>query len=169
MTAHKVMIVDDEDLVRNALVRSLRKEGHELITAESAKQALEILEQERIDLIISDHLMPGMTGLEFLRLVKEKYPEIIRIILTGHADLDVVISAINEGEVYRFLTKPWSAEELKLNIRLALNNLELIRQNQRLRKEVEKQAEYILALEREYPGISTVDKDRKGVIIIDEE
>lgn len=169
MTAHKVMIVDDEDLVRNALVRSLRKEGHELIIAENAQQALEILEQERIDLIISDHLMPGMTGLEFLRLVKEKYPETIRIILTGHADLDVVISAINEGEVYRFLTKPWSAEELKLNIRLALKNLELIRQNQRLKAKVKRQAEYILALEKEYPGISIVEKDRRGVIIIDEE
>jgi len=168
MTAHKVMIVDDEDLVRNALERSLRKEDHELITAESAQQALEILEQDRIDLIISDHLMPGMTGLEFLKLVKEKYPEIIRIILTGHADLDMVISAINEGEVYRFITKPWSNEELKLNIRLAFQNLELIRENQILREKVKRQAESILALERKYPGIFIVERDEEGAIVIEE-
>jgi len=168
MTAHKVMIVDDEDLGRNALERSLRKEDHELITAESAQQALEILEQDRIDLIISDHLMPGMTGLEFLKLVKEKYPEIIRIILTGHADLDMVISAINEGEVYRFITKPWSNEELKLNIRLAFQNLELIRENQILREKVKRQAESILALERKYPGIFIVERDEEGAIVIEE-
>ncbi len=123
MATHKVMIVDDEDLVRNALKRSLRKENYKLLAAGSAQQALEILKQEKIDLIISDHLMPGMTGLEFLKLVKAKYPEIIRIILTGHADLDLVISAVNEEVVYHFLTKPWSDEELKLSIRLALQNL----------------------------------------------
>lgn len=169
MTAHKLMIVDDEDLVRSALVRSLRKEGHELITASSAQQALKILEQEKIDLIISDHLMPGMTGLEFLRLVKENYPEIVRIVLTGHADLNLVISSINEGEVYRFLTKPWNDEELKLDIKLALQNLDLIRQNQRLKAKVKRQIEYIHALEKEYPGISIVKRDRSGTVIIDKE
>ena len=136
MATHRVMIVDDEAPVLKALERSLRKENYKLIAAGSARQALEILKQERIDLIISDHLMPGMTGLEFLKLVKAKYPEIIRIILTGHADLDLVISAINEEVVYHFLSKPWSDEELKLSIRLALQNLELVRQNQRLRAKV---------------------------------
>ena len=168
METHRVMLVDDEDLVLKALERSLRKENYKLIAAGSAQQALEILKQKRVDLIVSDHLMPGMTGLEFLKLVKAKYPEVIRIILSGHADLDIVISAINEGEVYRFLTKPWNDEELKLNIRLALQNLELIRQNQGLRAKVKRQAECILALEKKYPGISIVERDEKGAIVIEE-
>ena len=169
METHRVMLVDDEDLVLRALERSLRKENYKLIAAGSAQQALETLKQKRIDLIISDHLMPGMTGLEFLKLVKAKYPEVIRIILSGHADLDIVISAINEGEVYRFLTKPWSDGELKLNIRLALQNLELIRQNQRLGAKVKKQSEYILNLEKKHPGIFTVERDDTGAILIEEE
>ena len=168
METHRVMLVDDEDLVLKALERSLRKENYKLIAAGSAQQALEILKQKRVDLIISDHLMPGMTGLEFLKLVKAKYPEVIRIILSGHADLDIVISAINEGEVYRFLTKPWNDEELKLNIRLALQNLELIRQNQRLGAKVKKQSEYILNLEKKHPGIFTVERDDTGAILIEE-
>ncbi len=166
MATYKVMIVDDEDLVRNALERSLRKEAYELITAGSAQQALEILKQERIDLIISDQLMPGMSGMEFLQLLKEKHPEVLRIILIDHTDLNRVIPAINEGEVYRFLTKPWSDEELKLNIRLALQNLELTRQNQRLMTKVKRQIEYILALDQQYPGISIVEQDKKGPIVI---
>ncbi len=169
METHRVMLVDDEDLVLKALERSLRKEDFNIIAAGSAQQALEILKQKRVDLIISDHLMPGMTGLEFLKLVKAKYPEVIRIILSGHADLDIVISAINEGEVYRFLTKPWSDGELKLNIRLALQNLELIRQNQRLGAKVKKQSEYILNLEKKHPGIFTVERDDTGAILIEEE
>ncbi len=88
---------------------------------------------EPIDVVISDHLMPGMTGLEFLSLVRDRYPHAIRIMLTGHADTSTALKAINEGEIYRFLTKPCDPIELQIALHLACEKLQLERENRRLR------------------------------------
>ena len=102
------------------LVRRMRKEPFELRTATSGEEALGILSRSSIDLIVSDMNMPGMSGMEFLTKVAKEYPNCIRIMLTGRPTLDVAMNAINSGEVYRFLTKPYDAGDLASVIREAL-------------------------------------------------
>lgn len=163
-----ILCVDDEVNVQNALRRALRKEPYETLFASSGEEALSILAEHEVDIVISDHLMPGMTGLELVRKIAARWPHILRFILTGHADLDMAIEAINRGEVYRFLTKPWENVDLKVNLRLAVSRLELERENRRLLEMVRRQSRFIETLERTYGGISEVPgyDDLDGPIVV---
>lgn len=166
---HSLLIVDDEDGVRNALRRTLRKDPYDLFFAASGPEALALLEAQPIDLIVSDHLMPGMTGLELLKTVRNLYPDVMRVILTGHADLETAIAAINQGEIYRFLTKPWDDVDLKVTLHLAIEHLDLERENRRLLDTVRRQSSFIRKLEDTYPGIADVRRDLDGAIVITED
>lgn len=127
----KILLVDDEQHVTRALERALRKEGYDTKAVNDPQAALALLKTEKFDLVISDHLMPGMTGLEFTKLVRDRYPDMMRLMLTGQADLDMVISAINHGEVYRFVKKPWDDAELKMTLSFAFEHLDDLRENRR--------------------------------------
>ncbi len=129
---HSLLIVDDEENILNALNRTLRKEPYRIITAGSGLEGLSVIEREKITLVLSDHRMPGMEGVEFLSEVRKKSPETIRLMLTGYADIRAVMNAINQGEVYRFITKPWDDEEIKLIIRGAIKHYDLITENREL-------------------------------------
>ncbi len=118
MDRKSLLIVDDEENVRRALERVLREDGYEISFASGGKEALAILAQKPIDMVVSDHMMPAMTGLELMREVRKRWPYTMRLILTGYADLELALGAINEGEIYRFLTKPWDQVELQLTVRL---------------------------------------------------
>ncbi len=107
-----ILVVDDEEMVLNALRRVLANPEWDLVTANSGAQALEIMARQPIALIISDQRMPQMSGLELLNRVKSSYPDTARVVLTGYAEMEVVVKAINQGEVYRFFTKPWNNAEL---------------------------------------------------------
>jgi two-component system, probable response regulator PhcQ len=117
---HTVLFVDDDLGVLQALVRRLRKEPYQIRTATSAEEAQGAFERCPIDLVVSDWRMPGMSGTEFLAKVAKEYPNCIRIMLTGEPSLAVAIGAVNNGEVHRFLTKPYDAEALAGIIREAL-------------------------------------------------
>lgn len=164
-----ILIVDDEDNVRNALRRCLRKDPYDLHFASSGPEALEVLGARSIDMIISDHLMPGMTGLELLKIARNRWPDVMRVILTGHADLETAISAINLGEIYRFLTKPWDNMEIRVTLYLAFEHLALARENERLLSTLKRQSEIIRRLEKAHPGIARVDRTEGGAILISEE
>ncbi|MDD5224139.1 MAG: response regulator [bacterium] len=174
--AYKILIVDDEVNALSALAQLLRKEPYEIMIAGSALGGLNKLYASPVDLVISDFKMPVHDGVEFLKRVAMDYPDTIRIILTGHADLEAAIAAINEGGVYRFLTKPWNDQDLLITIRLALEHLQLQRENRSLAAEVREQHQILKDLEKEYPGIRKaekeypeickVEKDEKGTIII---
>ena len=168
MGKQKIMIVDDEVNVINSLTRSLRREGYELISFTNAEQALKYLDHNTVDIIISDHRMPDITGIEFLIRVRKKYKDIIRILLTGYADMEVAIKAVNEGKLYRFLTKPWKDEELKVILKNALQLRGLLVRNKQLLKKVRHQEDHIHSLESRHPGISRVERDETGAIIIDD-
>jgi len=112
-----LLLVDDEINILNALSRTLRRDGYRIVTATCAEEALEILGRDAIDVIVSDQRMPGITGTELLSKVKEMHPEIVRIVLSGYTDLDAITDAINQGAIYKFLTKPWDDEELRTQIR----------------------------------------------------
>jgi DNA-binding NtrC family response regulator len=165
----RILIVDDEINICNALRRSLRKEGYEITVANEPAEGLKILAQQKIDVVLSDHLMPNMTGLEFLTVVRDRHPDSLRILLTGHADMETAIRSINDGNVYRFLTKPWDDVELKVTLYLAFEHLDLEREHRRLLATVRRQADLLNDLEGQYPGIGDLRRNSDGAILIDAE
>jgi DNA-binding NtrC family response regulator len=167
-TPRSILIVDDEENVARALCRCLRKEGYNLHVAHGPDEALKIMAKTHIDAVLSDHLMPNITGLEFLKMVRNRYPDCLRIMLTGHADMQTAIDAINHGEIYRFLTKPWDDTELKVTLFIGFEQLDLERENRRLLATVRRQADLIKSMEKEHPGIGNVTRDADGVILIDD-
>ncbi|MCW8884865.1 MAG: EAL domain-containing protein [Motiliproteus sp.] len=111
-----LLILDDEAPVLSALKRALRKENYRVITAQDPYEALEILAGYHVGVVITDQRMPTMTGSEFLIRVRQLYPDTVRIVLSGHAEIDAITSAVNEGDIYRFLLKPWKDDELRKHI-----------------------------------------------------
>lgn len=127
---HKILVVDDEEANLRLLQRVLRSEkNYEVLTAANAQDGLNHLQNSEISLIITDQRMPGMTGVELLRASLNIYPECIKILLTGYTDLEALIDAINEGHIYKYVTKPWDADELKITVRRALEAYELKQHN----------------------------------------
>ncbi len=129
-----LLFVDHEENVLNALRRIFLEENYHILTAQSAAEALEILEGNEVHLIVSDHRMPLMTGAELLKKVKDRWPDIIRIMLTGYADVQSIMGAVNEGAVYKFITKPWHDEDLRLTVSIALQQYVLIQENRQLKE-----------------------------------
>ena len=136
-TPRTLLLVDDDPNIISALKRSLRREGYRLLTADSATEALKLLVDNQVSVILSDQRMPQMTGVEFLRKVKELYPKTIRLVLSGYTELESVTSAINEGAIYKFLTKPWEDDLLLKNVREAFEYHEMEYENQRLTRELQ--------------------------------
>ncbi len=130
--SHRVLIVDDEENVLKALKRTFMEDGYRIDTYSSPLDALGFIEKEKVSAIISDFKMPDMNGLDFLLKTREKLPDCVRVILTGHANLDTAIKAINSGAVYGYLTKPWDNDEIRIFLRNALKNYDLERENKRL-------------------------------------
>ncbi len=122
-TAFTILLVDDETNILKALHRLLRPEGYRILTAESGADALAILARESVDLVVSDMRMPEMDGAVFLAKVRQTWPDTVRLLLTGHADMAQTVSAINQGEIYRFIAKPWNDQELIIIVRQALDAL----------------------------------------------
>jgi len=146
VSTHSLLFIDDEPNILESLGRVFRKENYDVRFASSASDGWTAISRQPADLIICDQSMPGLTGGEFLARVKQDYPDTVRIILTGHADAEVAIAAINEGQVHRFLTKPWRNEELKLIIRETLYQRDLVLENRRLHKLVLSQNEQLIEL-----------------------
>ena len=106
-----VLFVDDEDRILKSLKRGLLDEPYGKIFALSGKEALELLEKRQVQVIVTDMRMPEMNGLELLKIVKEKYPDIVRVVLSGYTQITTLLTAINQGEIYKYITKPWKLEE----------------------------------------------------------
>lgn len=127
-----LLLVDDEDNIVAALKRLLRRDGYHIVTANSGAQGLQRLAEHSVDVIVSDQRMPGMTGVEFLRRAKELYPDTVRMVLSGYTELQSITDAINEGAIYKFLTKPWDDERLRGHIAEAFSHKEMADENRRL-------------------------------------
>jgi DNA-binding NtrC family response regulator len=166
---HTVLIVDDEVRIHEVLKEALASEPYYILTSSSAKEALDILCRQLVNVVISDEKMPGMPGSEFLAIVRKKYPDTIRIMLTGYANLDTAIRSINEGEIYRFFRKPFNLVDLAITIRQALQLKALEQERQRLKETVSQQSAIIDDIEREFPGITKLRKNEAGAIIIDDQ
>lgn len=122
LSRNTLLLVDDEENILSSLRRLFRKDGYRVLCAGSGEEGLKVLESEKVDVILSDQRMPHMLGTSFLRRAREKSPHSVRMILSGYTDLDSVTDAINEGAVYKFLTKPWDDELLRLAVREALQH-----------------------------------------------
>lgn len=137
---YKLLLVDDEPNILASLRRVFQRENYELLFARSAEEALRILEKQPVELIMTDFMMPGMNGSELLREVRERWPQTIRIMLTGHANTDAVMGSIKDGAVYRFILKPWNDDDIRLTIALALEQYELIQRTRALEQQTKKQS-----------------------------
>ena len=111
-----ILYVDDEESNLNIFKNTFRRE-YNILVANSAAEGLEILKKEQVDLILTDQRMPGMSGTEFLSRVKVLYPDTVRMVLSGYAELETVVQAVNEGAIYKFFSKPWEEEQLRAQIR----------------------------------------------------
>jgi DNA-binding NtrC family response regulator len=163
------MLIDDEPAVIKGLERSLRHEGYTLLAAHSAQEALVILDEQQVDVLVCDEHMPGMTGTELLTLVRQRYPDSIRIILTGQATLETAIKAINHGEIYRFLTKPCSSYELIQTIRQGLRQQRLLRQSSRLLQKYRRQKKVLRDVESRFANLSAMQREADDSIVVAEE
>lgn len=130
--AATLLFVDDEPGILSALRRLFRPHGYRILIAESGAEGLQLLAENAVDLIISDMRMPEMDGATFLRQVRDRWPDITRILLTGYADITSTIAAINEGEIYRYIAKPWDDNEILLIVREAVDRRRLQQENVRL-------------------------------------
>lgn len=117
-----VLLVDDEPNILAALKRTLRREGYDVLTADSGEEGLALLAKHAVQVIVSDQRMPGMSGTEFLSRVKSLHPRTVRIVLSGYAEVSAVADAINKGAVYRFMMKPWDDNQLKAEVQSALRH-----------------------------------------------
>ena len=131
-TEATLLLVDDEPGILSSLRRLLRMRGYTIHCAQSGQAGLEILERESVDLVISDMRMPEMDGARFLEQVRQRWPTTMRILLTGYADVASTVDAINRGEIYRYVAKPWDDADLQLTVRDALERQRLARENARL-------------------------------------
>ncbi len=132
----KVLAVDDEQPSLNAIYRTLRRE-FEVIQSLSGRAALEVLKSQEVEVILADQRMPEMTGVEFFRRALEIQPEAVRILITGYTDIEATIQAINEGQIYYYINKPWEPEELRLIVRRAAERYRLGKENRRLIEELQ--------------------------------
>ncbi len=163
-----ILFVDDEPALLEAIERVLFEEPYNVLTAPSGQKGLELLATEPIDIVVSDEMMPAMTGSEFLSHVRRDYPQTVRILLTGHANIEAAMRAINEGEIFRFLTKPCPPELLIGTLGKAVETQQLYREAHRLASMARQRSQALNQLERENPGISDVQRNEDGAIVVPE-
>ncbi len=158
---YRLLLVDDEPGIVKALTRVFRQENYDVVAAGSGQEGLLRLAEGPVQLVISDFMMPGMNGAEFLREVKNRFPDTIRIMLTGHANTDAVMGAINDGAVYKFILKPWNDDDLRVTVALALEQFDLVARNRQLKSENEKKTKEISALSK----LAATHRSRLGIML----
>jgi CheY-like chemotaxis protein len=149
MKQTSILCVDDEPHILSALKRVLRNEGYELYLTTKASDGLSIMEREAVQLVLSDQRMPEMTGIEFLQRVKTRFPSTVRVILSGYADTGMMVDAINKGEIFRFMSKPWNDAELKAVIRQGLEHYAIVAENRVLLQKIQMQNDELRRFNRD--------------------
>ncbi len=139
MSSHQILLVDDEIEIHDSFKQIFfDRKNLNLYFAKNSNEGMKVLENDVIDIVISDLIMPDTFGIDFLKEVKRHYPETIRMLLTGYSDINATIEAINKDEIYRYLTKPWNSDELIIIIDQALEFLDLKKKTKELSKKLQK-------------------------------
>ncbi|MFZ5775247.1 MAG: response regulator [Thermodesulfobacteriota bacterium] len=157
-----ILFVDDEPNVLRALERLFMDEEYTLLKAASGEEGLRLLAEQEIQLVISDYRMPGMNGVDFLKSVYERWPETVRIVLSGYADTAAIVAAINEGQIYKFIPKPWNDDELKVTIAKAVEVYYLRQENNQLTSELQQANEELIRLNE---GLERRVQERTGEVL----
>lgn len=149
---HAVLIVDDEPKIYHALRRALHREPYDILYASGGEEALKLLSERPVDVVLADQNMPAMQGSVLLARIRQQYPDVVRMMLTGDARLETVMAAVNKGEIYRFFTKPCNEAELIISLRDALQMRALKFEAARLLETVKKQNAQIQTLQGGAPA-----------------
>ena len=163
-----ILAIDDDPEILSSLRRALTGIGCPVLTTEDADQVFAILEDQPIDLLISDIDMPAMNGLELVRRVRTIHPDVVRVLLTGHGTYDAARRAINEGEVYRFLSKPFDPGELRKTVSDALARRQELARQSRVGVQADRRRSLHAQLELEHPGITKLKRDAAGAYLVSE-
>lgn len=164
MTA--ILAVDDDPDILTALRRALAPLGVQLILTEDPTEVLAILGEQQISLLISDIDMPQMTGLELMAQVRIAHPDCVRMLLTGRATFDSALTAINEGEVHRYLNKPFEPAELRKLVQEALARSADLARDSRAGVAAERKRQLFEQLEAEHPGLTRFSRDQEGAYLV---
>lgn len=171
----KIQLLDDEPQILKALQRVLRPHDWEVHAFSDVQEALSALTMHEYAVIVSDYKMPRLDGVTYLKFAKQRQPHAMRLLLTGHGDRQTMMQAINEAEIYRFISKPWEDYEVEAALRSAIDLFLLHDENQRLLQQLrqqqsalERQQQELLRLENEYPGLTRVKRDVDGSVLIEE-
>ena len=162
---HTILVVDDEEMFIEYIQRVMSDENYNVITVDSGQEGLDILEKQQVSMVISEYEIPLMNGLEFLEKVRIIYPNILTIMVTEHADIELAIRAINEAGVYKFLLKPLDDIYFKNMIKKTLESLQVIKERDVLIRKVKTHESTLKDLEKRYPGITKVERDEDGYIL----
>jgi two-component system, probable response regulator PhcQ len=166
--SNAILLVDDEPQVLKALIRCLMDDDYEILTADEGEAGLALAQAHPFKVVISDERMPGMSGTEFLSLMHLRYPQTVRMLLTGHASVEAAMHAVNQGNISRFLIKPWDNMELRLAVRMAIEQHDLEMENRKLLAVVRTQRKQLLEIEKRHPEISNLDRLKDGSYRIEE-
>ena len=118
---HKIAFVDDQACILESLMHVFKDEPYQLFAFQNTSEVLDRLDKEKFSVIIADQVMPDMTGINFLNLIKQRRPDTVCIIMTAHADLNFAVDTINQGGIFKFIIKPWDVIEIKSTIRTAID------------------------------------------------
>ncbi len=169
----KIQLVDDEPNILSSLRRLLKPQGWEVHTYDNVESALGGLLEHNYAVIVSDYQMPTADGVTYLQFAKQRQPDAMRLVLSAHGDRTSMIKAINQAEVYRYLSKPWNDYEVVAAIKSAIDLYQLKVENRQLQNEVDTQKamlrareQELLRLEAENPGITRVQRDADGSVLI---
>jgi DNA-binding NtrC family response regulator len=164
-----VLCVDDDPDMLAAVVRTIKTAGYHVLSADSPSQALQILGNQAVAVLVSDFEMPEMTGVELAVRARDLQPETVRMMLTGRNTVDTAVAGINIGEVFRFLSKPFQPDQLKREVAAAIEHHREVADVASERLTVVRRKRVLEALEGDFPGITAVPRDDDGAYLLDDE
>lgn len=164
--SYTLLLVDDQPDILRILRLTLKDRARKILTTTDPRRALAIIDQEAVDLLIADVDMPEMSGTELCALVRTQFPDVVCMMLTASGSLDAAIKAINEGGVFRYMTKPWQTTDVRAATAAAIHRVDEMRRRAKERAVAGARERYLVDLEAAYPGI-TADGRKDGVYEID--